>query len=127
MAAEFQSQEQNRSHAGAISTGTPEQQRAGASSHLAHDARNWLTVLNMYCDLLRDSYAVSCDGRIWIEELSNAVERVQGLVTSLLDVARTSMPPRSPVEEEACYQAGSVTSASEPVQMHCLPRQSAFP
>ena len=50
------------------SAGTPEEQRAAAASHLAHDARNWLTVLQVYCDLLRSSGAVAGHGRTWIED-----------------------------------------------------------
>ena len=80
----------------ALPAGTPEEQRAAAASHLAHDARNWLTVLQVYCDLLRSSGAVAGKGRTWIEELSNAVERGQGLVTSLLDSAQISARRSSP-------------------------------
>ena len=61
-------------------------------SHLAHDARNWLTVLQMYCDLLRTSGVVTEEGEKWIKELSSAVERGYGLVDSLLESAQ---PPVS--------------------------------
>ncbi len=72
----------------------PEKHREADARHLAHDVRNWLTVLQVYCDLLRTSDTVAGDGRKWIEELSGAVERGQGLVTSLLDSAQVSEPPR---------------------------------
>ncbi|MFZ0516716.1 MAG: HAMP domain-containing sensor histidine kinase [Acidobacteriaceae bacterium] len=102
MTAAFQQHEPSRSEVTALSGGTPQEQRAAAASHLAHDARNWLTVLQVYCDLLRTSGTVAGHGRTWIEELSNAVERGQGLVTSLLDSAQTSAPlESSPVEPAA--------------------------
>ncbi|MGC1870446.1 MAG: sensor histidine kinase [Acidobacteriaceae bacterium] len=95
MTAAFQQHEPSRSEVAPLSAGTPEQHRAAAASHLAHDARNWLTVLQVYCDLLRSSGAVSGHGRTWMEELSNAVERGQGLVTSLLDSAQNATSPES--------------------------------
>lgn len=52
---------------------------------LAHDTRNWLTVLQMYCDLLQTCGAADVRYRDWIDELAAAVVRGQGLVTSLLD------------------------------------------
>ena len=85
MTAAFQQQKPSRSDPAALSTSTPEEQRAAAAWHLAHDARNWLTVLQVYCDLLRSSGAVAGHGRPWMEELSSAVERGQSLVTSLLE------------------------------------------
>jgi signal transduction histidine kinase len=88
MTAAFQQQEPDRPNAAAHLTGTIQEQRAMAASHLAHDARNWLTVLQVYCDLLRNSGAVVGQGRTWMNELSNAVERGKGLVTSLLDSAQ---------------------------------------
>jgi two-component system, cell cycle sensor histidine kinase and response regulator CckA len=99
MTAGFQHQEPSRSDPAVLSAGTSEQQREAAASHLAHDARNWLTVLQVYCDLLRSSGAVAGHGRTWMEELSNAVERGQGLVTSLLDSAQTSTPLESSLVE----------------------------
>jgi signal transduction histidine kinase len=72
----------------------PEKHREANARHLAHDVRNWLTVLQVYCDLLRTSATVAGDVRKWIEELSCAVERGQGLVTSLLDSAQVSEPLR---------------------------------
>ncbi|HTU49916.1 MAG TPA: HAMP domain-containing sensor histidine kinase [Acidobacteriaceae bacterium] len=102
MTAAFQQQEPNRSDPATLSASTPEEQRATAVNHLAHDARNWLTVLQVYCDLLRSSGTVAGHGRTWIEELSNAVERGQGLVTSLLDSAQiASMRESSTVETAA--------------------------
>jgi len=89
----FQQQKPNRSIHPPLSAGTPEEQRTEAASHFAHDARNWLTVLQVYCDLLRTSGTVAGNGRTWIEELASAVERGQGLVTSLLDSAYASAPP----------------------------------
>ncbi len=100
MRAAFQPNQPDRTDARKVSAGTPEEQRATAASHLAHDTRNWLTVLRVYCDLLRSSGAVAGKGRTWIEELSNAVERGQGLVTSLLDSAQISGTlESSPVDE----------------------------
>jgi signal transduction histidine kinase len=90
MSAALQPHEADLTNPHTLSAGTPEEQRATAASHLAHDARNWLTVLQVYCDLLRSSGAVAGKGRTWMEELSNAVERGQGLVTSLLDSAQIS-------------------------------------
>lgn len=92
-----EAQQQEPSHSDAVTQacGTPEEQRSAAASHLAHDARNWLTVLQVYCDLLRSSGAVAGHGRTWMDELSNAVERGQGLVTSLLDSAQNSAPLKS--------------------------------
>lgn len=101
MTVAFQQQEPSRSDAATMSTGTPEEQRAAAVSHLAHDARNWLTVLQVYCDLLRSSGAVAGHGRTWMDELSSAVERGQGLVTSLLDSARTDSTRQFPHAEAA--------------------------
>jgi signal transduction histidine kinase len=95
MTAVSQPKEPSRFEDAAVAAGTPEEQRAAAASHLAHDARNWLTVLQVYCDLLRTSGAVADQGRNWIDELSNAVERGQGLVTSLLDSAQTDTPRES--------------------------------
>jgi signal transduction histidine kinase len=56
-----------------------------AADFLAHDTRNWLTVLRVYCDLLKSSGAVQSGYEPWMEELSSAVDRGQTLVTSLLD------------------------------------------
>jgi signal transduction histidine kinase len=61
------------------------QKAAGKSSHLAHDARNCLTVLRIYCDLLRASGAIRSGYEQWLEELAGAVERGQQLMDSLLD------------------------------------------
>lgn len=58
---------------------------AGNPSHLAHDARNCLTVLRVYCDLLRSSDAIRDGYEPWMDELAGAVERGQRLMDSLLD------------------------------------------
>lgn len=70
----------------------PRKPRAEEPGHLAHDARNWLTALQMYCDLLRTSGVVADRGQQWMEELSSAVERGYGLVDSLLECAQLSGP-----------------------------------
>lgn len=99
MSPAFQQHEPDSSRRTPLPAGTPEGRQAAAASHLAHDARNWLTVLQVYCDLLRTSGAVAGNGRKWIEELSNAIERGQGLVTSLLDSAQTlGSQPSAPQE-----------------------------
>ena len=105
MRAAMQQQEPDRSEPRTYPASTPELRRAAAASHLAHDARNWLTVLQIYCDLLRGSDAVAGNGRTWIEELSNAVARGQSLVTSLLDSAQTC----AAVEPASAETAGSKT------------------
>ncbi len=58
--------------------------------HLAHDVQNWLTALQVYCDLLRTSGVVDDQGQPWIDELSSAVERGHALVDSLLDFAQSA-------------------------------------
>ncbi|MGO8718258.1 MAG: sensor histidine kinase [Acidobacteriaceae bacterium] len=68
----------------------PGEPRTAEASHLAHDVRNWLTVLQVYCDLLRTSGTVADRGLEWMEELSSAVERGQGLVHALVDSAQPS-------------------------------------
>jgi two-component system, cell cycle sensor histidine kinase and response regulator CckA len=99
MTAVLQHHEPSHSEGAAPLAGTPNEQRAAAASHLAHDARNWLTVLRVYCDLLRTSGAVVGQGRTWINELSNAVERGEGLVTSLLDSAQIAAAGETPTVE----------------------------
>ncbi len=69
----------------------PRKVRPSEPDYLVHDARNWLTVLQIYCDLLRTPGAVASGFERWVEELSSAVERGQQLVLSLLD----SMQPAS--------------------------------
>ena len=120
MTAALQQQEPSYSDPVAHACGTPEEQRSAAASHLAHDARNWLTVLQVYCDLLRSSGAVAGHGRTWIDELSNAVERGQGLVTSLLDSAQNSAPPESSPAKQAAagpkmLDLASVIQSREPL------------
>ncbi len=63
--------------------------------HLAHDARNWLTVLQVYCDLLRTSRTVTEEGRPWLDELAGAVERGNGLVDSLMGLAQSALQSES--------------------------------
>ena len=63
------------------------------TSHLAHDARNWLTVLRIHCDLLEQSGAVAKERRAWLQELSAAIDRGQSLVSSLLAAASASLAP----------------------------------
>ncbi len=72
--------------------------RTTDTNYLAHDARNWLTVLQVYCDLLRTSGAVADGYQNWIEELSSAVERGHGLVASLLDSAGEASPMSGPLK-----------------------------
>lgn len=55
------------------------------TNFLAHDTRNWLTVLQVYCDLMQTPGATVQEYRIWMKELAAAVDRGQGLVLSLLD------------------------------------------
>jgi two-component system, cell cycle sensor histidine kinase and response regulator CckA len=120
MTTAFQPQEPSRPDAAGLSTGTPEEQRATAASHLAHDTRNWLTVLQVYCDLLRSSGAVAGHGRTWMDELSNAVERGQGLVTSLLDSAqiasaRESSPAQAAAAGPKTLDLAAVIEKREPL------------
>lgn len=65
---------------------------------LAHDARNWLTVLQVYCDLLRTPGAVANGYQNWIEELSAAVTRGHSLVASLLDSVHGALPGKHPAK-----------------------------
>jgi|GEM_PF-7117021 len=53
--------------------------------YLAHDARNWLTVLGVYCDLLRSSGAEPGDHQQWVEDLTHTVDRGRTLVLSLVE------------------------------------------
>ncbi len=70
-------------------------------NYLAHDARNWLTVLQVYCDLLRTSGAVNRGYEPWIEELSSAVERGHTLVASLLDSVERADDKRADKENSS--------------------------
>ena len=118
MTAALQQQEPSYSDPVAHAFGTPEEQRSAAASHLAHDARNWLTVLQVYCDLLRSSGAVAGHGRTWIDELSNAVERGQGLVTSLLDCGQ-NFAPLGPLP---CKKGGRRAEDAGPGVRHSIQR-----
>ncbi len=63
--------------------------------HLAHDARNWLTVLRIHCDLLEQSGAVDEKYRGFLHELSTNIDRGQSIVAGLLaaeTVAATTTP-----------------------------------
>lgn len=62
------------------------------ASSLAHDARNWLTVLQVYCDLLHTSGPGASGYQKWIEELSTAVTRGYDLVASLLHSVQDAQP-----------------------------------
>lgn len=55
------------------------------TNFLAHDTRNWLTVLQVYCDLMQTPGGTDQEYRTWMNELAAAVDRGQGLVLSLLD------------------------------------------
>lgn len=63
------------------------------ANRLAHDTRNWLTILQVYCDLLRTSGAVASGYETWIDELSGAVERGHILVDSLLHSVEAGEDP----------------------------------
>lgn len=67
----------------------PKKSKPSAATFLAHDTRNWLTVLQMYCDLLRTGGAGDARFPDWIEELSAAVDRGQALVISLIESAQS--------------------------------------
>ena len=112
MTAGFQQHRPNRVKPASLSGCTQEEQRAVAANHLAHDARNWLTVLQVYCDLLRNSGAVAANGRDWMEELSNAVERGQGLVTSLLESAQASTPLEPSPRDKAAVESKTLDLAA---------------
>lgn len=80
------------SNHGSLSAVTRMHPGAEEPSHLAHDARNWLAALQMYCDLLRTSGVVAAEGEKWMREFSRAVERGYGLVDSLLNAAQSADP-----------------------------------
>lgn len=63
-----------------------------ATKFLAHDTRNWFTVLQVYCDLLQTPGATAGSYRTWTQELSAAIHRGQHLVLSLLDSLQDSAP-----------------------------------
>lgn len=74
---------------------------ASAAGLLAHDVRNWLTVLQIYCDLLQATEAASPQYRDWIGELTAAVGRGNDLVAALLDAAQIPAG-KAPKETMAC-------------------------
>ena len=91
---------------------------AEEASYLAHDTRNWLTVLRMYCDLLRTPGAVASGHRRWIDELSGAVERGQGLVASLLNsVEEASQEIRLTEAESGAAAPISIVASAPPLDL----------
>lgn len=66
-----------------------------SASLLAHDTRNWLTVLQMYCDLLQTCAVEDARYHSWIHELATAVRRGQRLVASLLDTVHNLTPGKA--------------------------------
>lgn len=93
------------------------QPRRKASVHspaslLAHDTRNWLTVLQVYCDLLQTSGAVDARYQDWINELAAAVGRGQGLVASLLDSVQNCEPDTA--QNTPRNVAASISASGEP-------------
>jgi len=91
-----QQDDSNPSPRSAAGAGKP----ATTAHHLAHDVQNWLTVLQVYCDLLRTSGVVADQGQPWIDELSSAVERGHELVDSLLDFAQSAALCKPPAPQE---------------------------
>jgi two-component system NtrC family sensor kinase len=70
----------------------------GRPRYLAHDARNWLTALRVYCDLLRNPDNTPEDISRLTDELSAAVDRGKTLVMALLD----GVPPAGTGGAIAC-------------------------
>ena len=91
----------------AVSSPASDQEEA---THLAHDARNWLTTLQIYCDLLRTSGAVKTGYERWMEELSGSVERGQDLVASLLESLETAEQKNSAAVAKTENDASSETA-----------------
>ena len=91
-----------------IPVASASQAAAANRRHLAHDARNWLTVLRIHCDLLEQSGAVDEKYRGFLHELSTNIDRGQGIVAGLLAVSATETVPAgtpsvkfaSPVREQ---------------------------
>lgn len=67
---------------------------------VSHDLRNPMQTMEMSCDLLRDSNELSDADRSIIERLSRAVSRSTELVHALLDLARTRLGQRLPIDRE---------------------------
>lgn len=88
-----------------------------AASLLAHDVRNWLTVLQMYCDLLRTCGRRDVRYPEWTRELSAALRRGKELVGSLLEHAQNTHEPESILRRTslipACSCMDHSTSGSE--------------
>ena len=72
-------------------------------SALAHDTRNWLTVLQIYSDLLRTSGAVEAGHQSWMDELSEAITRGHVLVGALLACAQTGNSGTIAIEMAPSY------------------------
>lgn len=70
----------------------------GRPKYIVHDARNWLTALRVYCDLLRNPDNTPEDIFRLTDELSAAVDRGKTLVMALLD----GVPPAGPGVSAAC-------------------------
>ncbi|MHB8302275.1 MAG: sensor histidine kinase [Acidobacteriaceae bacterium] len=84
-----------------------------AASMLAHDTRNWLTALQVYCDLLQTSGAVDARYQDWIDELAAAVGRGQSLVLSLLDAVAQVPPTLAAVPAPVSPAAKPLDGAAE--------------
>lgn len=72
-----------------------------AASLLAHDVRNWLTALQMYCDLLQTCARDDARYPEWTHELSAALRRGKELMASLLEHAQKAHEPQ-PFGPEDC-------------------------
>ncbi|HET9087339.1 MAG TPA: HAMP domain-containing sensor histidine kinase [Acidobacteriaceae bacterium] len=83
-----------------------------AASLLAHDARNWLTVLQMYCDLLRTCGREDVRYPEWTRELSAALRRGKKLVGSLLEQAQKTHRPEGMLRQAALVPAHSCKESS---------------
>lgn len=85
--------------------------KVGRPDRLAHDARNWLTVLRVHCDLLLQSGAVDPAHRAWLQDLSASIDRGGDLVASLL-AAVPPAPACAPQAEQAKGLAASAAPAA---------------
>lgn len=98
------------------------------ASHLAHDARNWLTVLRVHCDLLEQSGAVAVSHRSWLTELSATIDRGQSLMDSLL----AAVSPAAPPSAAEIRENEEIKAAGHPAEGHGgsdapLPFLSVYP
>lgn len=112
------------------SSGPPQRVRDEAASDvakagnyigaLAHDTRNWLTVLQIYSDLLQSSGAIDASYQDWMDELAAAIARGQGMIGSLLACLKSeelslpiAIPSRRPIAEKpSAARAIAAKSAS---------------